>query len=120
MKLNKNSKIRFQIIFISIFGGLGFSCYLAFSMYSSLNVEKNIQDVKEVQYPVLQRLVRMNYEAVLVRDSLSDVVGLGNEIFIEDADELVKDFHRLVSEIVEIDPGFAKEVGSIEELLDVY
>lgn len=120
MKLNQNSKIRFQIIFISIFGGLGFSCYLAFSMHSSLNVEKNTQDVKEVQYPVIQRLVRLNYKVVLIRDSLSDVVGLGNEIFIEDADELVEDFHRLVSEIVEIDPGFAKEVGSIESLLDIY
>ena len=120
MKLNQNSKIRFQIIFISIFGGLGFTCYLAFSMYSSLNVERNTQDVKEVQYPVIQRLVRMNYGVVLIRDSLSDVVGLGNEIFIEDADELVEDFHRLVSEIVTIDPGFAKKVGSTEELLDVY
>ncbi|OUR95153.1 hypothetical protein A9Q81_13725 [Gammaproteobacteria bacterium 42_54_T18] len=120
MKLNQNSKIRFQIIFISIFGGLGFTCYLAFSMYSSLNIERNTQDVKEVQYPVIQRLVRMNYEVVLIRDSLSDVVGLGNEIFIEDADELVEDFHRLVSEIVAIDPDFAKKVGPTEELLDVY
>ena len=58
MKLNQNSKIRFQIIFISICGVLGFSGYLAFSMFSSLNVEENTQDVKEVQYPVIQRLLR--------------------------------------------------------------
>lgn len=120
MKLNQNSKIRFQIIFISIFWGLGFSCYLAFSMFSSLNVEENTQDAREIQYPVVQKLVRMNYEAILVRDSLSDVVGLGNEIFIEDTDELAEEFHLLVSEIVEIDPGFSKEMSSIDELFDIY
>ncbi len=120
MKLNQNSKIRFQIISISIFGGLGFSCYLAFSMFSSLNIVENTQDVKEVQYPVIQRLVRMNYETNLVRDSLSDVVSLGDDIFIEDTDALAEGFHLLVAEIIEIDPGFAKEVGSIETLFNVY
>ena len=120
MKLNQNSKIRFQIIFISIFWGLGFSCYLAFSMFSSMSVEKNTQDAREIQYPVVQKLVRMNYEAILVRDSLSDVVGLGNEIFIEDTDELAEEFHLLVSEVVKIDPGFSKEMSSIDELFDIY
>ena len=120
MKLNQNSKIRFQIISISIFGALGFICYLAFSMFSSLHVEENTRDVKEAQYPVIQRLVRLNYKTILVRESLSDAVGLGNAIFIEDTDELVEEFHRLVSEIIDIDSGFSKEMGSIDALFSLY
>jgi len=120
VKINQNAKIRFQIILISVLGGLGFFCYLIFSIYTSSTVEKNNLQVHNIQYPILKRLVELEHDTIGVRDSLADVVSIGNELFIEDTDQLALHFHESIEYISKTDPTIAEDFLTISEDFSAY
>lgn len=117
----KSLSINVKIMLIGAVGILGFIVYTGFGYLQASNNEKKLVNIREINYPVLERTDANVARMVRIKDLLGTAVYTEDEDMVnETTDQLAKQMQTAFEQISKIDPSRSKDVSALQEAFKNY
>lgn len=105
---------------IAVLGGLGFLFYLILNYTASKDNENQIQQIIEIELPVLEKITLAQSKLNTTRDLLANAIGLEDPTLLEEAQVLSEEINAAFAHVRLSKPPLAEEVAVLEELFSTY
>jgi len=108
--------IKFRIMLIALFGGIGFLCYLIITYNVAKENGALIKEIGAVKFPILQQVAGIRRNVVFNKDALAKLIGLEDSYYIEDADDIDSKIESSFLIVKSLENDDLKEILRIETL----
>ncbi len=86
--MNRNAKIRLQIMLIALIGGGVFLVYLLLNVLLSFVNANRLDDLQNHQYPIIEEIQSLKQDLTSLREGYAAAIGLEDPILLEDSIQL--------------------------------
>ncbi len=116
----ENLTIRTKILILALSGLIGFLVYFLNAFYVSGEIDRNIERVKNQEYPTILLINTIKESITHVRDIVAEAVALEDAEILSEADETVDNIQSRLEEIKKISPVLLDEVVFLERIFNQY
>lgn len=97
--MNRNDKVRLQIMSIALIGGLALVLYLVLNLFLTVANANRLDELQQHHYPVIEEIRTLKQDLVSVREGFAAAVGLGDQLLLQESKQLGADILQRITSI---------------------
>ncbi|MVF11882.1 response regulator [Ketobacter sp. MCCC 1A13808] len=101
--MNRNSKIRFNIMMIAVIGGLAFLVYLTVNVFLAMVNGKRLDELQHRHYPIIEEIRQVKQELASLREGYAATIGLGDRMLLEEMGQIESTVRQRLKHIQELE-----------------
>ncbi len=118
--MERNARIRLQIMLIAVIGGLAFFLYLLVNVLLAATNADRLDQLQNRHFPVIEEIRLLKQDLAGLREALAMAVGLADPVLLEDAAGLAQRARERLANLRQRDPELAAEVEGILNAFEAY
>ena len=115
--MERNARIRLQIMLIAVIGGLAFMLYLLVNVVLAAVNADRLDQLQNQQYPVIEEIRLLKQDLATLREGLATAVGLEDPVLLEDAVQVSQHVRQRLARLQQRDADLVEELEGISHRL---
>jgi methyl-accepting chemotaxis protein len=112
--------LKYKILSIALIGAMGFVSYLAYTFNSTKNNTTRLENIEDINFPVLDNTGRIWLLLFEARTSMQTAISEGEIDLIEDVEQNQQDINKLLDQIDKLNPTYKANVRQLKNGLEQY
>ncbi|HVL00469.1 MAG TPA: histidine kinase dimerization/phospho-acceptor domain-containing protein, partial [Dongiaceae bacterium] len=118
--MERNARIRLQIMLIAVIGGLAFLSYLLVNVVLAAVNADRLDQLQHHHYPIIEEIRLLQQDLNGLRDGFATAVGMEDPVMLEDTRQLVQQVRDRLDRLRSQDPELKEEVDGIGAAFEAY
>jgi len=97
--MNRNDKVRLQIMLIALIGGLALVLYLVLNLFLTIANANRLDELQQHHYPLIEDIRALRQDLISVREGFAAAVGLGDQLLLQESMQLGADILQRITSI---------------------
>ena len=118
--MERNARIRLQIMLIAVIGGLAFLSYLLVNVVLAAVNADRLDRLQHHHYPIIEEIRLLQQDLNSMREGFATAVGLEDPVLLDDTRQVVQHARERLVRLQTRDPDLADEVEGISAAFEAY